>query len=293
MGVGEILTAVKVFLFVYNLAKKKGKEDIKLVENLAVSSIQSDVKEILNLLHMENWEEVKNAIEIEMNALDDLMEATDYDPASQPWIDWARRVKSSLGGVDADSAGALQTLNRLVTTTEADNVVQLYAEGVKQEWERKVLDEGWNPTKTLHRAVTEFFNAMQVWQGLGFQMLLQANNILYGPTGNDLDYKIFIKRVHDQHLRWEEIHSTISSGHLSLEYVSPHYSQGEIPLSHYKYLHLYAAKPNEGYIVTGFDFDTIGNRVSLRIKQSKLESMGAISDVPRLNEDGSSTHLDD
>ena len=57
---------------------------------------------------------------------------TDYDPTSQPWIDWAKRARATLGGGDSDNAGALQTLHRLISTTEGDNIIQLYYEKVKE-----------------------------------------------------------------------------------------------------------------------------------------------------------------
>ena len=67
--VNTAMTVVKIVIFVYNLAKNKGKTDLKTVENMALESMKSDITEILDLLHMEDWEDVKNAIEVEQNAL--------------------------------------------------------------------------------------------------------------------------------------------------------------------------------------------------------------------------------
>ena len=292
-----VIDAWSIYMWVFGLLNTKVEDHSKKLETLAedtYNSVQDIVVLLENLDAQLAFEDSRLSMKIELESLN-LLYVFNEDPSSQEWKNWASQVVESIGG--DTSHGALDILHELMATDDEDNIIEIFRKKTK-----KIIDSDLIHTETLTRRVMEFFLSLQTWQALNYQLLFQANEYLYGPSGNNFDYKAMIARTHKEHEKFNKILEDIDDSNNFVERLDANLDEDSIeeelwvPYTAYVHLEKIVAEPE--HVVIGFqliklektfcslkdkngkckDYDddkTI--RLAIRIKQGVLNEMGRIS----------------
>merc|ERR1719266_1148942 len=110
---------------------------------------------------------------------------------------------------------------------------------------------------------------------------MKANDIIDGPSANDIYYKKLVAAVSDQNEIIKEIIEAIDD---SDSYLNPNLQgrpltyESSLPFKDHQYVHLGEVVADEGKVVTGFQFFHHGNRLAIKIKQGVLKELGNIGE---------------
>merc|ERR1712242_255443 len=140
-------------------------------------------------------------------------------------------------------------------------------------------------TETVARLVTDYFRTLTAEQTKGYELLLQANNYLYGASGNNDIYKLMVERFHEQGEKFKAVREDSKSIDQNLIRLDKYNRGDTFAMNDHKYVHLEAVEADEGKVVTGFQLYYKNNRLVVKIKQGTLREMGVIENNDWKSED--------
>merc|ERR1712242_426586 len=140
-------------------------------------------------------------------------------------------------------------------------------------------------TATVARLVTDYFRTLIAEQNKGYELLLQANNYLNGPSGNNDIYKLMVERYHKQGEKFKAVLEDSKSIDQYLIRFDGYNYGTTFKMAHKQYVHLGAVEADEGKVVTGFQLYYKNNRLVVKIKQGTLREMGVIENNDWKSED--------
>merc|ERR1712060_415135 len=140
-------------------------------------------------------------------------------------------------------------------------------------------------TETVARLVTDYFRTLTAEQTKGYELLFQANNYLYGASGNNDIYKLMVERFHEQGEKFKTVLEDSKSLDQYLIRFDDYNVGDTFAMNDHRFVHLDAVEADEGKVVTGFQLYYKGNRLVVKIKQGTLREMGVIDNNDWKSED--------
>ena len=272
----DAVNVISVVMFILGLSPSNDSNNSQKLESLAEDTYKS-VQDIIALLENIDeqlaFENAKFSIKYELNSLNLLKELKE-DPTSEEWRKWATHVVESIGG--DTSHGALEIIHQLIIKDYGENLLEIFRDKTQSQ-----IDSDLIHTETLTRRMIEYFLTLQSWQALGQNLLFQANEYLYGPSGNNFDYKAMIVRSQNQSEKFKEIFTKINDSSNYVQRADILESKDELWFDEVYYAHLEEIEVTDSHhVVIGFQlFKYYGNRLAIRIKQGIIKEMGVIGNT--------------